>query len=76
MLVCKRSSNGNAEPRRSAPESTTSRTDRRSRFGEGGPVFLPRRKPSAIAETLLAYTTDAGQVTAYDDLWFAGRPSI
>ena len=76
MLVCKRSSNGSREPRRSAPESTDRRHGHRSRLGEGGPVFLPRRKPSAIAEALVAGAPDAGPVTAYDDLWFAGRPAL
>ncbi|MEM1176788.1 MAG: hypothetical protein AAGM22_00460 [Acidobacteriota bacterium] len=38
----------------------------------GGPVFVPRRKPSAFAESLLAELRD--DVTPYDDLWFAGRP--
>ncbi len=70
MVVCKRDSNGRREPR-PAPESVN---DRRSRLGEGGPVFLPKRKPSALAETLLA-DIDRESVTAYDDVWFAGRPS-
>jgi len=69
MLICKRSSNGKVEPRK-APESVAGR---RSRLGEGGPVFLPKRKPSPLAETLLAATAEP--VTAYDDVWFAGRPS-
>ena len=73
MLVCKRSSKVNREARR-APASTGHPTTRPSRLGDGGPVFLPRRKPSAMAETLLA-CADAEQVTAYDDVWFAGRPS-
>ncbi len=69
MVVCKRDSNGKREPR-PASESVN---DRRSRLGEGGPVFLPKRKPSALAQALLASAPE--QVTAYDDVWFAGRPS-
>ena len=37
-----------------------------------GPVFVPRRKPSAVTEHLLAELR--ADVTPYDDLWFAGRP--
>ena len=33
---------------------------------------FPRLKPSALAQALLAATD---RVTAYDGLWFAGRPS-
>ncbi len=69
MLICKRSSNVKGERRR-APELVERR---RSRLGEGGPVFLPKRKPSALAQALLASAPE--QVTAYDDVWFAGRPS-
>ncbi len=46
--------------------------DHPRKLGEGGPVFLPRRKPSALAEQLLA---QADQVSAYDDSGLAGRPS-
>lgn len=38
----------------------------------GGPVFVPRRRPSAIAESLLAELRE--DVTPYDEIWFAGRP--
>ncbi|MEO1369551.1 MAG: hypothetical protein AAFX50_20415 [Acidobacteriota bacterium] len=38
----------------------------------GGPVFVPRRKPSALAENLLAELRN--DVTPYDELGFAGRP--
>ncbi|MEM8995979.1 MAG: hypothetical protein AAGF23_14425 [Acidobacteriota bacterium] len=38
----------------------------------GGPVFVPRRKPSALAENLLAELRD--DVTPNDELGFAGRP--
>ena len=71
MLICRKSAkdgdtgrHGNRQARRGT---------RRRNLGEGGPVFLPRRKPSAFAEQLLA-SGAAERVTAYDELWFAGRP--
>ena len=54
MVVCKRSSNGAGELRQAAPESSNGKAGHKSRLGEGGPVFLPRRKLSAISEALLA----------------------
>ena len=53
MLICRRSSNGHGSQ---APDPKLRRAGRESRIGGGGPVFLPRRKPSAIAEKLLAET--------------------
>ena len=70
MLIC----------RKSAMDESRRRADRqprlmeRPRLGEGGPVFLPRRRPSAFAQELLARDA-AERVTAYDELWFAGRPT-
>lgn len=43
-------------------------------YGDGGPVFVPSRKPSRLARTLLTGAGEGGRVTAYDDLWYAGRP--
>ncbi len=74
MLICRKPGrkpgDGDAKPRRGAPKARQIKTGRK--LGEGGPVFLPRRKPSAFAEALLAQEK---QVTAYDDAWFAGRPT-
>ncbi len=69
MLVCRKGSNGHASQQ---GESSAKRGNRSRKLGEGGPIFFPRRKPSALAEQMLAQTD---RVTAYDDLWFAGRPS-
>jgi len=47
---------------------------------EAGPVFVPSRRPSAFARRLLEESTGNAAaddaVTAYDELWFAGRPTI
>ena len=71
MLVCRKSSNGNGSPRRNAGENLD-----KTRHAQGGPVFLPRRKPSALAETLLSYAAETERVTAYDEQWFLGRPTV
>ncbi len=71
MLICRKTTNGNRKPRHRTPKSGQIKT--RRKLGEGGPVFRPRRKPSAFAEALLA---QVDRVTAYDDAWFAGRPSV
>ncbi len=68
MLVCRKGSNGKGAERRN---EDARRAQAPRKLGEGGPVFLPRRKPSALGEALLAATD---RVTAYDDIWFAGRP--
>ncbi len=70
MLVCRKSSDDNGTARKNGTGARRGKA--RRRLGEGGPVFLPRRKRSAFAEALLARVD---RVTAYDDLWFAGRPS-
>ncbi len=68
MLVCRKSPHGEA----AVGQSNSERPEKGRKLGEGGPIFFPRRKPSALAERLLAQTD---RVTAYDELWFAGRPS-
>ena len=71
MLVCRKGSKRDSTPQ---PETPRRRRGNGSRkLGEGGPVFLPRRKPSPLAQALLV---EADRVTAYDDQWFAGRPSV
>ena len=68
MLVCRKNTNDGA----GHDVSETSQELVKRKLGEGGPIFLPRRRPSAFTEKLLS---EAGHVTAYDDLWFGGRPS-
>ncbi len=46
----------------------------RSAYGEGGPVFLPPRKLSPLAQNLLSSPAEGDRVTAYDDIWYLGRP--
>ena len=70
MLVCRKNSNDNAAAPPQIPERRASGS---RKLGEGGPVFFPRRKPSALGRALLA---QADQVTAYDKIWFVGRPSV
>ncbi len=75
MLVCKRSPDAAARDAVPAPEAPERRPgEGGSAFAtrQGGPVFVPQRKPSALAEALLA---DGERVTAYDAKWFAGRPA-
>ena len=54
MLVCRRSKNGTERRPGQVAESAHGNGDRRSGLGAGGPVFLPRRKLSALARALLA----------------------
>lgn len=76
MLVCRKSSNGSGGPRRASGENLTAVANGETRPAQGGPVFLPRRKPSALAQTLLAYAASGTQrLTPYDEEWFLGRPS-
>ena len=67
MLVCRKSSNGAGHD-----AFETSREVVKRKLGEGGPIFLPRRRPSAFTEKLLS---EAGHLTAYDDRWLDGRSS-
>jgi hypothetical protein len=62
--------------RTAAPSADEVRDDGGQRgYGDGGPVFIPARKPSPLARTLLASAGDGARVTAYDEIWYAGRPS-
>ena len=54
--------------------STAVRPERNA-YGEGGPVFLPSRKLSPLAQTLLSSPAEGDRVTAYDDIWYLVRPS-
>ena len=54
MLVCKKSMDRNGQPRNLTAGPLDRIGGARSGLGDGGPVFLPRRKPSAIAQSLLA----------------------
>ncbi|MCP3957480.1 MAG: hypothetical protein GY719_06475 [bacterium] len=73
MLVCRKGSSGSGREI-SGPERESA--GRSSRVGEGGPVFLPRRKPSAITEAIMADAVDGDRVTAFDEIWYAGRPVV
>ncbi len=68
MVVCRKSSEDQTAAQQPSLERHVPR-----KLGEGGPVFFPRRKPSALARALMTQTE---QVTAYDEMWFAGRPSV
>ncbi len=72
MVVCRKSQNGH-EPHLSPPSAQA----RGGRTQRGGPVFVPRRKPSPLAEALLNQPPVASErVTAYDERWFQGRPCV
>lgn len=44
---------------------------------QAGPVFVPSRRPSAFARQLMEQTVETDDaVTAYDELWFTGRPTV
>jgi hypothetical protein len=56
----------NDEPRAAGTEP---RSD-----GQGGPVFLPPRQLSPVARAILSTPAENERVTAYDELWYRGRP--
>ncbi len=66
MLVC-RLGPTTASQQHMGVRSTTEATANGSRLGDGGPVFLPRRKPSAIGETLLAHAVGLEPLTSYEE---------
>lgn len=43
---------------------------------EGGPVFPRRRRLSAAARRILETPLENERITAYDEIWFTGRPVI
>lgn len=45
-----------------------------SDYGDGGPVFVPSRELSPMARALLSAPAGDERVTAYDELWYLGRP--
>lgn len=59
-------------PRTSTPERQGDSQQRG--YGDGGPVFIPARKPSPLARTLLSSAGEGGRVTPYDEIWYTGRP--
>ena len=63
--------------RKKEATQTTSPATRgeRSPYGDGGPVFLPPRKLSPQAQALLSSPAEGERVTAYDDIWYQGRPT-
>lgn len=82
MVICQKTE---------TPENGRNGHDSRkaNRF-EGGPVFLPPRRPSPFAQALLAKSLQGGAeapasdlpprsplgdgITSYDELWYLGRP--
>lgn len=54
--------------------TTEARSETWAEYGRGGPVFLPPRQLSPLARTLLSKPFAGERVTAYDDLWYLGRP--
>lgn len=73
MVVCRKSSSG-AGP--SGAEVAERDRAGASRVGEGGPVFLPRRKPSAITEAIMADTGAGDRAAALDEIWPTARPVV
>lgn len=56
----------------------TASTARRRTLDErnGGPVFPQRRRLSAAARRILETPLENERITAYDEIWFAGRPVV
>lgn len=70
MVICRKEAKSNG-----VREETAERRERTAATRQGGPVFLPPRRPSAFATSLLADDPlAAGRVTAYDEIWYTGRP--
>ena len=69
MLVCRRSGNGFERWQARTAQRVDSPGNGKPRFGfgGGGPVFLPRRKPSAIARALLAEIAASDSRPGRDD---------
>jgi len=68
MVMCVKET----KPRTAMPERSGNGKPRG--YGDGGPVFIPARKLSPLARTLLAGAGDGGRVTPYDEIWYTGRP--
>lgn len=72
MVVCRKNE---IEESRSHPRAADGGRSRRT-AEQGGPVFLPRRKPSALVEAMMALPDELDRITAYDEQWYAGRPRV
>ncbi|MCP4654855.1 MAG: hypothetical protein GY856_05480 [bacterium] len=73
MVACRKDQNPAEQP--AGYPAERSNGGRNASLGQGGPVFLPRRKPSRLAQALLVSAASADHsVTAYDDLGLIGRP--
>lgn len=57
-----------AATERSEQPSDTAQGSTRVRRG-GGPVFLPHRRPSALARQLLSQPWEGERITPYDEQW-------
>lgn len=68
MVICRKGTR-RSEGAAAGPKGRPSNGHR-----QGGPVFFPPRKPSPFAQALLAKSVEGSSVTAYDDLWYLGRP--
>ncbi len=61
MLVCRKSSDGET----AAGQNRLKRPEGNRKLGEGGPVFFPRRKPSALGERLLGEIAHGAEAPCY-----------
>lgn len=72
MVVCRKRRNGTPKEMTASAERPGPRAPGSQ---PGGPVFLPRRKPSPIAEALMADLSSAAErVAASDELGSRVRP--
>jgi len=71
MVVCRKNE---TEESRNRPRTAEGGRSRRAE--PGGPVFLPRRKPSALVQAMMALPDELDRITAYDEQWYARRPRI
>jgi len=61
MLLCRKSED--TSPQKSRGQD--------GRTFEGGPVFVPSRRLSALGRRLIAATAEQDRLTAYDQNWYA-----
>ncbi len=69
MVMCSKDAPRAATP----PAAEGNGARRRNGYGDGGPVFVPSRELSPLARALLSSPADE-RVTAYDEIWYLGRP--
>ena len=71
MVICRKVGTRNTPGR---PDSRSGGDGHAGTYGQNGPVFVPPRKSSPFARTLLARSAEGQSVTTYDELWYLGRP--